>query len=100
MSLRQVEEATGKAVSNAYLSQLETGKITKPNPNILHALSELYAIRYEKLMEMAGYISTSSPPKGSQRRAKVGTFSEHNLSQEEEARLLEFLQFLRSRKPE
>ena len=29
MSLRDVEEATGKEVSNAYLSQLESGKITK-----------------------------------------------------------------------
>ena len=27
LSLRQVEEATDKAVSNAYLSQLENGKI-------------------------------------------------------------------------
>jgi hypothetical protein len=26
-SLREVEEATGKAVSNAYLSQLENGRI-------------------------------------------------------------------------
>src|SRR4030095_10467564 len=33
LSLREVEEATGKAVSNAYLSQLENGKIRKPSPN-------------------------------------------------------------------
>ena len=35
MSLREVEEATGKQVSNAYLSQIETNKIKKPSPNIL-----------------------------------------------------------------
>jgi transcriptional regulator with XRE-family HTH domain len=29
-SLREVEDATDKAVSNAYLSQLENGRIKKP----------------------------------------------------------------------
>ena len=33
LSLREVEEATGRAVSNAYLSQLENGKIQKPSPS-------------------------------------------------------------------
>jgi transcriptional regulator with XRE-family HTH domain len=44
LSLRQVEEATGKAVSNAYLSQLEKGKIRKPSPNVLHSLAEVYTV--------------------------------------------------------
>src|SRR2546425_8968864 len=39
LSLRQVEEATDRAVSNAYLSQLENGKIQKPSPNVLHSLA-------------------------------------------------------------
>ncbi len=56
MSLRDVEEATGKEVSNAYLSQLETGKITKPSPHILYALSTVLGVAYETLMERAGYI--------------------------------------------
>ncbi len=56
LSLRQVEEATGKAVSNAYLSQLENGKIHKPSPNVLHSLSGVYAVPYEALMEKAGYL--------------------------------------------
>jgi hypothetical protein len=34
LSLRQVEEATDKAVSNAYLSQLEKGRIQKPSPHV------------------------------------------------------------------
>ena len=59
LTLRQVEEATNKEVSNAYLSQIETEKIKKPSPNILHALAELYAIDYENLMQMAGYITAS-----------------------------------------
>ena len=36
MTLRAVEEATNKEISNAYLSQLEQDKIKKPSPNILY----------------------------------------------------------------
>jgi hypothetical protein len=38
-SLREVEEVTGKAVSNAYLGQLAHGKIKRPSPNVLHSLA-------------------------------------------------------------
>lgn len=99
LSQRDVEKATNKVVSNAYLSQIENGLIKRPNPNILHALSELYAIRYEDLMERAGYIvPTRSRSGGDQRHGRVATFAEHNLTAEEEAQLVEFLGYLRSRK--
>src|ERR1035438_2485229 len=55
MTLREAEEASG--VSNAYLSQLEQGKITKPSPHFLHKLAGCYAVPYETLMEKAGYIT-------------------------------------------
>src|SRR5437879_5463731 len=59
LTLRDVEDATEKEVSNAYLSQLETGKITKPSPNVLHALAQVYAVPYELLMQKAGYFAHS-----------------------------------------
>lgn len=93
MSLRQVEEATNKEVSNAYLSQLETGKITKPSPNILHALAGVYKCAYEDLMEKAGYLTAEASD--SRRRAKVATFAVGDLSPEEETALLEYLAFYR-----
>ena len=58
LTQRQVEVATNKAVSNAYLSQIENDKIQKPSPNILHVLAELYGVQYEHLMHMAGYLPT------------------------------------------
>ena len=97
-SLREVEEATGNEVSNAYLSQLENGKIQKPSPNVLHRLAEVYGVRYETLMEKAGYLL---PPTGrdSGRRTRLAVFAIDDLTAEEEEELLKYLAFLRSRGP-
>jgi transcriptional regulator with XRE-family HTH domain len=96
LTLRQVEEATKKEVSNAYLSQIENDKIKQPSPNVLHALAELYAISYSALMEMAGYITASRPD--AERHGRAATFAEHNLTPAEEAELLDYLKFIRTRK--
>jgi len=98
LSLRQVEEATGKAVSNAYLSQLERGKIRKPSPNLLHSLAAVYAVPYESLMEKAGYLLPSTGKAGT-RRKRLNAFAIDDLTAEEEEDLLTYLAFLRSRKP-
>ena len=96
MTLREVEEATGKEVSNAYLSQLENGKIGKPSPHILHSLAEVYGIDYSKLMERAGYIVR--PREGQERHGTVPTFAIENLTQEEEKALLTYLKLYRNEK--
>src|SRR5437867_12973279 len=96
LSLRQVEEATGKAVSNAYLSQLDNGKSHKPSPNVLHSLSGVYAVPYEALMEKAGYLL---PLEGNVdgRRRRLAAFAIDDLTAEEEEELLKYLASLRSR---
>lgn len=96
LSLREVEEATGKAVSNAYVSQLENGKIQKPSPNVLHRLAEVYAVPYETLMERAGYLLPSAG-KASGPRRRLAVFAIDDLTAEEEEELLKYLAFLRSR---
>jgi transcriptional regulator with XRE-family HTH domain len=98
MTLRQVEEATDKEVSNAYLSQIENHKIQQPSPNVLHALSEVYGIDYANLMEMAGHITPSKNRTGSERHGKVATFADHHLTSEEEAELMDYLKHIRTRK--
>jgi transcriptional regulator with XRE-family HTH domain len=97
LSLREVEEATDKAVSNAYLSQLENGKIRKPSPNVLHSLAEVYVVPYETLMERAGYLLPSED--GGGRRKRLAAFAIDDLTAEEEEELLKYLAFIRSRKP-
>jgi transcriptional regulator with XRE-family HTH domain len=98
LSLREVEVATGKAVSNAYLSQLENGRIRKPSPNVLYALAGVYAVPYETLMEKAGYLLPSEGKPGGRRR-RLAAFAIDDLTAEEEEELLKYLAFLRSRGP-
>jgi transcriptional regulator with XRE-family HTH domain len=101
LSLREVEEATGKDVSNAYLSQLENGRIKKPSPNVLHCLAEVYAVPYEALMEKAGYLLPSMDRDGRRKRGRnrLAAFAIDDLSPVEEEELLKYLAFLRSRAP-
>lgn len=96
LTLREVEEATGKEVSNAYLSQLEHGRVTKPSPNILYSLASVYGVPYETLMEKAGYIIASHSRPESEKHGRAATFSIENLTEEEERELLKYLGYLRS----
>ena len=95
LSLRAVEDATEGEVSNAYLSQLENGKIAKPSPHILYALSTALEVSYEGLMERAGYIVKSRERADGSKHGKAATFAIDNLTAEEEKALLEQLSFLR-----
>jgi transcriptional regulator with XRE-family HTH domain len=97
LSLREVEEATGRAVSNAYLSQVEKGRIRQPSPSILHQLAAVYGVPYEALMEKAGYLLP--PPSGASagRRKRLAAFAIDDLTAEEEEELLRYLAFIRSR---
>ena len=98
MTLRQVEQLTNKDVSNAYLSQIENDKIKQPSPNVLYGLAEIYEIDYEKLMELAGHILPTKSRGEGEKHGCIPTFAEHNLTPEEEAALMDYLQFLRSKK--
>lgn len=89
-SLRAVEAATG--VSNAYLSQLESGKVREPSPNILFKLAELYDVPYETLLSLAGY----PVPANAQSNVTSGLAARLGpVSSEEEDALAEYLDFLR-----
>src|SRR5579875_231349 len=95
LSLRAVEIRTG--ISNAYLSQLETGKVEKPSPNYLYKLAEVYQIPYELLMEKAGYILRPSEEKP-RTLAGAALATLEDLTPEEAEELMNYLTYLRSRK--
>ncbi len=98
LSLRQVEEATERDVSNAYLSQLEKGRIRQPSPSILHRLAAVYAVPYEALMEKAGYLLPAPDGANAGRRMRLAAFAIDDLTAEEEEELLKYLAFIRSRR--
>ena len=98
LTLRIVEKRTN--ISNAYLSQLENEKITKPSPVILNKLAECYKVPYKRLMELAGY---PVPPKpdiiNNKIKPKLRLRSAfEDVTKEEEKKLQEYLEFLRSKK--
>ena len=93
LTLRAVEEKSG--ISNAYLSQLEGAKIKQPSPQVLHKLCTLYECSYAAVLEMAGHplpVSAKTPI-NARFVARLG-----KTTPDEESSLLEYLQFLRSRK--
>ncbi len=100
MTLRAVEEATKREVSNAYLSQLENGKIQKPSPHILHALAQAYGASYERIMEKAGYIVAVSEAKKAPggRHGRVAALTIEDFTPEEEELVLKYAAFVRSQR--
>jgi HTH-type transcriptional regulator, competence development regulator len=100
LTQRQVEEASKELkdfdpVSNAYLSQLETEKVTDPSPRVLRTLSYIYRVPYRTLMTKAKYLRPEDEaPAG----ARLPTFADHGLSPEEEREALEYIKFRRQHK--
>jgi transcriptional regulator with XRE-family HTH domain len=95
-TLRNVEEEI--KISNAYLSQLENGKIISPSPVILNKLAKYYRISYEKLMNLAGYPVPPKPDIVDDRPKFRMSNDFKDITQEETKKLMEYLEFLRSKK--
>lgn len=97
LSLRQVEKKTG--VSNAYLSQIENGKIGEPSPHILHKLSTVYDTSYNDLMKLAGYIKEKKGEKVSKKIISDVAFKAMDeLTDDEREAVLEYIEFIRKKR--
>jgi transcriptional regulator with XRE-family HTH domain len=94
LTLRAVEQATG--VSNAYLSQIESGKIKQPSPIVLHKLCQLYGVSYADAMRSAGYPLPDEDIREEHAARMSGPFVD--LTEEEEVELTEYLTFIRTRR--
>jgi HTH-type transcriptional regulator, competence development regulator len=94
LTLRAVEQAT--EVSNAYLSQLESGKIKQPSPVVLYKLSQLYGVSYADAMRFAGYPVPGENEREERAARMSGPFTD--LSEEEEVELTDYLAFIRTRR--
>lgn len=99
VSLRAVEERTGKAVTNGYLSQIESGTVTQPSPNMLYHLAQVYDLDYGDLLVRAGHRiphSDDTAQRGILAGFPMNALEE--LTESERRELLEYIAFLRSRR--
>jgi len=97
LSLRQVERKSG--VSNAYLSQLENGKIKEPSPHILHKLAEVYDTPYNDLMKLVGYIKEQKGENVSKKiMSDVAFKALSELKDDEKEAVLEYIEFIRNKR--
>jgi transcriptional regulator with XRE-family HTH domain len=65
LSLREVERRTG--IHNAHLSQIENGRIAKPEMALLWELAGLYEVDYPALLRLAGHARGSAARPGEAR---------------------------------
>lgn len=96
-TLREVEAKTKRKVSNSYLYQLERDIVREPSPNILHALAMVYGVSYAALLGLAGFV-VPNVRGGTARNHSSVVFSSLELTHDEEERVLDFIEYLRSKK--
>lgn len=100
LSLRGVEAATEKAVTNGYLSQIEGGTVTRPSPNVLYHLAQVYKIDYGDLLVRAGH----RVPRADGRRDRGGVVAGiplralEELTADEREELVSYIAFLRQKR--
>lgn len=95
-TLREVEEETG--ISNAYISQIEKGKVTSPSPRKLKSLSDFYSINYQTLMEAAGHEQVSSRHREDSKVSAMELLNAQDITDEEARALVSFLKTFREMK--
>lgn len=94
MSLREAEDASG--VSNAYINQIETGRIKSPSPAILQKIATGYKAPYQHLMELAGHLKVTTGSETKRRGAlPTSTLADVELTREEEEKVREYIAFLK-----
>lgn len=67
LSLREVSQRTNSTLSHSYIGDLEKGKNargnpTRPTPDTLKILANVYGTSYEKLLKLAGYLDPNVWP--------------------------------------
>lgn len=96
LTLRQVEDMTG--ISNAYLSQLENGKIKNPSVNILSKLSSIYHVSLKQLLIKANIIESAKAEKEEETLnfAQRVAFRSEDLSENERKEVLRYLEYIKT----
>lgn len=98
LTLRSAAART--SVTNGYLSQIESGSIRRPSTDVLSQLALAYGLSYADLLDRAGH-----PVPEEQRQGAASALSGlpveafDDLDADEVSELLNYLAFLKSRRP-
>jgi transcriptional regulator with XRE-family HTH domain len=99
LTLRQVQERTAGSVKNGYLSQVETGVVVRPSPDVLWDLAEVYGVDYNDLLRRAGHrVARERLDPEHQTVAGLPLSAVAELDEDDQQALRDFVAFLRSRK--
>lgn len=88
LSLREIEALTG--IRNAHLSQIETGRIERPEPSLLFDLATVLEIDYTELLRLAGH--ATGPQQGRNRALTAAALRAVGLLRpEQQAKTLDYI---------
>jgi HTH-type transcriptional regulator, competence development regulator len=96
LSLRAVERRTG--IRSGHLSQIETGRIAKPEMAMLWELAAVYDLDFERLLELAGHSGGRETSERGRRRMTVALRALRDLSPAEQTETLRFMAELKARR--
>ncbi len=94
LTLRELEALVG--VSNAHLSQLETGAISQPSMALLYAVAEALELDYAMLLSLAGHTTKVGP--GSAAVVGAAFQGASDLTADEVEEVQRFIDIVRRRK--
>ncbi len=96
LSLRAVEQRTG--IRSGHLSQLETGRIAKPEMAMLWDLATVYGLDFGELLALAGHAGGADTSERQRHRMTVALRAMRELSPAEQADALQFMADLKARR--
>jgi transcriptional regulator with XRE-family HTH domain len=97
MTLRAVQAKT--AITNGYLSQIESNTVERPSPNVLFKLADAYGIEYSDLLARAGHrVPSSSVSDRPSVLAGIPLRALEELTEDEASDLRNYLAFIQQKR--
>jgi len=109
LSMRDVEEEAkrlykkggikkGGLISYAYISNIESRRVSKPSPVILRTLALVYNIAQEMVLEKAGYLDRKRPKLEEDIAFTLMLKEVPKMTDDEKQSLLDYIDFVKSRR--
>jgi transcriptional regulator with XRE-family HTH domain len=100
-TVRQLRELSLAAVaepakiSAAYLQKLESGSVQNPSPRVLMRLADALDCDYDRLMDLAGYVTAGRPKSSRKATFLEAALRNEQLTDDEQRAVLAFIAYLK-----